>query len=380
MTHREVDGPRSECWAVAALQPHAQAAEVPTLSEADYRTLRDDIRVRGLLTPIEVTASGTVLDGRARLRAARELGHEAVEVSVMAPHDELEHILRAALVRRHLDASQRAALALKLVPFEQLRADAQYRQRRNLCHAPEVATLPARERAAAQGRTREMVAAIAGTSARTAQDVITVHEHDPVLYERILRGERKANTAANEVRQALRDVTSGPLQNEFQDLRGFRPLPQQWTVDWALFFPVSGSVPQSSRLIDAKLTQALFDLPDGGGSLAFRNLKRGQVLGLPSGQDVAKKLKVTPLSSTELGAPEPTPLWFYILKESELPPVSGAHLGPVGGLIVGEVLLGLLELDPRSWWSVDPSWKPTIPIADRAGGLQMADLIAFATT
>ena len=173
--------------------------------------------------------------------------------------------------------------------------------------------------------------------------------------------------------------TSGPLQNDFQDLRGFRPLPQGWTVDWPLFFSMGGSAPQPSRLIDAKLTQALFDLPDGGGSLAFRNLKRGQVLGLPSGQDIAKKLKVKPLTGAELGAPEPTPLWFYILKESELPPISGRHLGPVGGRIVGEVLLGLLELDPRSWWSVDPSWTPSIAPADRERGLQMSDLITFAT-
>ncbi len=128
------------------------------------------------------------------------------------------------------------------------------------------------------------------------------------------------------------------------------------------------------------LTQALFDLPDGGGSLAFRNLKRGQVLGLPSGQDVAKSLKVKPLSGAELGAPDPTPLWFYILKESELPPVSGKHLGPVGGRIVGEVLLGLLELDPGSWFSRDPNWTPTVLVADASHGLQMSDLITFVTS
>ena len=33
-------------------------------------------------------------------------------------------------------------------------------------------------------------------------------------------------------------------------------------------------------------------LPGGGGNLAFRNLKRGVNLGLPSGQDVAKHMKV----------------------------------------------------------------------------------------
>lgn len=41
---------------------------------------------------------------------------------------------------------------------------------------------------------------------------------------------------------------------------------------------------------------------------------------------------------------------------------------PVGGRIVGEVLLGLLELDPRSWFSQDPTWKPTIKPADAVAG------------
>jgi N6-adenosine-specific RNA methylase IME4 len=172
-------------------------------ADEDEHTLRADISARGLLVPIKVTAAGVVLDGRARLRACRELGHELISVHVVAPDDEFEYILRAALHRRHLDASQRAALALKLVPFEELRAQARERQQANLRHGAEVATLPAR---AAQGRARELVAKLAGTSPRTAQDVITVHEHDPQVYEQILRGDRKANTAANEVRQTLRDA------------------------------------------------------------------------------------------------------------------------------------------------------------------------------
>jgi hypothetical protein len=171
----------------------------------------------------------------------------------------------------------------------------------------------------------------------------------------------------------------GPLQNDFQDLRGFRPLPQQWTVEWPLFFSIDGSTPQPSRLVDAKLATGLFDLPDGGGSLALRNLKRSQVLGLPSGQDVANAVKADVLDTADLGgAPEPTPLWFYILKESEVT-AGGRHLGPVGGRIVGEVLLGLVELDPRSWFSQEPAWTPTITVADTAKGLQMADLVKFAT-
>ena len=108
----------------------------------------------------------------------------------------------------------------------------------------------------------------------------------------------------------------GPLPDEFADLRGFRPLPPAWTADWSLFVSIAGSAPQPSRLIDARLAPPLFDIPglDGPTSLAFRNLKRGQALGLPSGQDVARRLGLDVISGADLGAVEPTPLWFYILK------------------------------------------------------------------
>jgi len=94
------------------------------------------------------------------------------------------------------------------------------------------------------------------------------------------------------------------------------------------------------------------------------------------------------LSGAELSAPEPTPLWFYIRNESELaladeadPTSRGRHLGPVGGRIVAQVLLGLLELDPLSFMSMEPTWRPTLPTsAGTPEGFEMADLVKFATS
>ena len=102
----------------------------------------------------------------------------------------------------------------------------------------------------------------------------------------------------------------GPLD----DLRGFRPLPGQWTIDWSFFLGIDGSTPQPSRLIDAKLAAGLFTLPGSEDSLALRNLRRGQALDLPSGQAVAAHLGVPVRTGAELGTElDPTPLWFYIL-------------------------------------------------------------------
>jgi hypothetical protein len=52
-----------------------------------------------------------------------------------------------------------------------------------------------------------------------------------------------------------------------------------------------------------------------------------------------------------------TPLWYYILREAAVK-ASGNRLGPVGGRIVADVLVGLLDRDPASVRSADPAWQP----------------------
>lgn len=140
------------------------------------------------------------------------------------------------------------------------------------------------------------------------------------------------------------------------NLSGFRVLPPSWTVQWDRFVNYNGSDPQKSRLIDTNLAKPLKDLHLGEidhrhNSLAFRNILRGWRLGLPSGQDVARRMGIKePLEGKD-------PLWIYILKEAEQ--LKGGHtLGPVGARIVAEVFVGLLAGDPQSYYSIYPDWKP----------------------
>ncbi len=86
---------------------------------------------------------------------------------------------------------------------------------------------------------------------------------------------------------------------------------------------------------------------------------------------------VEPLSQEQLGfeSPGQAPLWFYVLKEAEVL-ADGRHLGPVGGRIVGETLLGLLDADPLSYLSLEPDWKPHLGATP--GVFDMVDLLTFA--
>ncbi len=176
-------------------------------------------------------------------------------------------------------------------------------------------------------------------------------------------------------------------------------LPSNWVIDWRRFFelpPPAGATQfefNFSHKLDPLLTEALHHLPGGAGpeaSLAFRNLKRGVRLGLPSGQAVAKqmrkKITFTPLTSNEiasgpdgvvaksLGFHTNTPLWYYILKEAQVKG-AGERLGPVGARIVGEVFVGLVQGDEESYLS-KPGWKPDLPAAT-PGTFFMTDLLKF---
>ena len=144
-----------------------------------------------------------------------------------------------------------------------------------------------------------------------------------------------------------------------------------------------------SRRIDPFVVPTLHTLPGGGGSLPFRNLKRGVMLGLPSGQDVAKAMKIhNPLTPDEIatgtdgavakkhGLHLHTPLWYYILKEAEQRG-NGERLGPVGATIVAEVFVGLVHGDRPSYlWLKGKHWKPELP-SKTPGDFTMADLLRF---
>lgn len=97
-------------------------------------------------------------------------------------------------------------------------------------------------------------------------------------------------------------------------------------------------------------------------NLAERNLIRGLMLRLPSGQSVAKAMGLDALTiEGKEGFPEHlvnnTPLWYYILYEAEKEK-QGKRLGPVGSRIVAEVIIGLIQGDKTSFLNQDPNWRP----------------------
>jgi hypothetical protein len=92
-----------------------------------------------------------------------------------------------------------------------------------------------------------------------------------------------------------------------------------------------------------------------------------------------EKSGLNELKDFGLNLHESTPLWYYILKEAELMQ-NGLRLGPVGGRIVGEVIIGLLQLDRNSFMADEPHWRPTLPTrSDKViGDCRMVDFLTLA--
>ena len=176
------------------------------------------------------------------------------------------------------------------------------------------------------------------------------------------------------------------------NLNGGRPIPADLVVEWRNILPVDPAFPaRKPRRIDTKLSLPLMNLPasvvpppDATVVLAARNNIRGKRVGMASGQQVAKAMRVTPLTNAQLGIAADrgwggeAPLWYYVLKEAELPPNNAERLGAVGGRIVAEVLVGLLQRDTTSYLYLDPAWKPAPPIATTTGRFGFVDLLKFA--
>jgi hypothetical protein len=186
---------------------------------------------------------------------------------------------------------------------------------------------------------------------------------------------------------------AGQGQADPLDLRGGARAPRRF-IGWQTFFDFGDGNVKPNKRIDTKLSTPLFNLPlatiasrEPPTSLAQRNLLRQVTWSMPAGQSIAREMDLEPLAASELselggyglGLERSTPLWYYVLKEAEAR-ASGLTLGPVGGRIVGEVIIGLLEHDRGSFLSREPFWKPTLPTLDGhvTGDFRMIDFLAFA--
>ncbi|HEY6802444.1 MAG TPA: heme peroxidase family protein [Pyrinomonadaceae bacterium] len=208
----------------------------------------------------------------------------------------------------------------------------------------------------------------------------------------------------SKVRKSYSHFNSLQKSAELDDLfkNAGRPLLSDWIIDWSAFLDAEGAA-HFPRPIDPALTATLSQLKpaqigegDPENNLAVRNLLRGYIFSLPTGQAVADAMasqgikRMTPAQIMSWAIEydvkeqieilknfqflERTPLWFYILAEATYYS-RGYHLGPVGSTIVAEVLIGILRNSTDSILC-DPHWRPTL--GRTPGKFDLEDLLRLA--
>lgn len=186
------------------------------------------------------------------------------------------------------------------------------------------------------------------------------------------------------------------------DGNGYR-VKDDFVIEWCKFAEFSGrEAPQKARLIDTRLADGLFKLsfeaaPIGAmlRQLAQRNLLRGYLLRMPTGQAVARAMGVEPMTEGQIVDGESvkiveaiergrfqnqSPLWYYLLREAAVH-TGGKTLGAIGSRIVAETLIGLVKTSPNSYVAYE--YEPTvthegIEVAPGAKIATVADLLSFA--
>ncbi len=184
---------------------------------------------------------------------------------------------------------------------------------------------------------------------------------------------------------------AGEGQADPVDLRGGARAPRRF-IGWQTFFDFGGDQTQHVRpnkLIDTSISTPLFQLPlaaipsrDAPTSLPQRNLLRHLTWSMPSGQRIAASTRSPVLGSRHfpelrqygIGLEASTPLWYYTLREASVLN-NGVRLGPVGGRIVAETIIGLLQLDKFSY--LNTRFRPSLP-SQTPGAFTMTDLLRWA--
>ena len=203
----------------------------------------------------------------------------------------------------------------------------------------------------------------------------------------MVRGAYRYN--ANFPRASLKELFT--LSAFSGDLKKFDTLPDVWIIDWNNFLDGGAN---RARPIDTSLSPELFNLTAFNkpmpveARLPVRNLLRGYMLRIPTGQAVAAALNLPVMSAGEIeaiassvsdeqlaavragGFSDRTPLWYYILAEAAAEP--SRRLGPVGSAIVAEVLIGLIRGSKDSILRKS-NWEPTLGRAP--GSFTLRDLL-----
>jgi hypothetical protein len=162
------------------LKYHPACLLFPRLGKAELEELAADIKANGQRNPI-ILYQGKILDGRNRLAACKIAKVKPMYVQWKGTGSPLQWVISENLIRRHLTSSQRAVIALDVLPL--LEKEAKERQRlRTKKVAKKQATI------SENGKATQFAARLAKTNNTYVEQVKSVNKNAPEILDKVRAG------------------------------------------------------------------------------------------------------------------------------------------------------------------------------------------------
>lgn len=264
----------------------------PEMEDEEYRTLLEDIKEHGLCEPIW-TYQGKIIDGRHRYRVCLELGIEPKFREWDGNGSLVDFVISLNLHRRHLTSSQRAAIAVEILPWLEKEANKRkiaalkQNQEKSILgknRETDVEKLPHREGSNRElvlqkdnqlnknkqparsgqtimesfteqlsGKAREQAAKFTGTNPRYVSTAKKIKEKAPEVLEKVKEGRLTLPEAKKLIsfpekvrRQAIEKIENGEAKN-IKD--AIKKIEQQAERKTEKTLPLSASIFENCRLI-----------------------------------------------------------------------------------------------------------------------------------
>ena len=183
---------------------HPIASLFPLMDGNDFDALKADIAANGLREAIWLHQDGSILDGRNRHRACIETGTPPQFRTWSGSGSLIAFVVSLNLHRRHLTSSQRAVVALEILPMMEEEARERQGQRTDLTSVNKFTEVEPQ-------RATQQAADIAQTNYKYVSDAKRLQTEAPDLLADVKRGDKSITKAKRElVRRQRREAPPLP--------------------------------------------------------------------------------------------------------------------------------------------------------------------------
>ena len=186
---------------ISELKENKQFSQmVPEMTEVEYKDFLESIKKVGIRQPIHILKDKTILDGRHRVRACKDLDIQEIQALVHSfDEDEaIEFVRDTAIERRNITKEQRIDIILR---SEELINELEEKAREKQISGLKKGDSPLRTNGPAREKqnTDDTLGEMAGVSGRTFRRMKRVKRESPELYEDIVKGEKSIRKAHDEL-------------------------------------------------------------------------------------------------------------------------------------------------------------------------------------